>query len=143
MYLHYVLREMAQGAYRHRDISDIPSGLQNYYEDHWRRMGMMTRPLPRAKLKIIYVLCETKRPVSCELLSDFAGEDAITVQEVLDEWRQFLDVVAAEKQKRYSVYHCSFRDFLHRREIVQAAGISLGDIDRQIGGSLAEGLPRE
>lgn len=141
MYLHYVLREMAQGSYGDRGIEGIPSGLQNYYDDHWRRMGMMARPLPRTKLKIIYVLCEAKKPVSCELLSDFAAEDAVAVQDVLDEWRQFLDVVNEEKQRRYSIYHSSFRDFLHRRDIVKAAGITLEGINEQIADSLLRGLP--
>ena len=130
---------MEHGAYRNRDIEGIPSGLQNYYEDHWRRMGMMSRPLPRTKLKIIYVLCETKKPVSCELLADFAGEDAVTVQDVLDEWRQFMDVLTVDGRPRYSVYHSSFRDFLHRKEIVGLAKVTLKGINRLISKSLMRG----
>jgi hypothetical protein len=51
--------------------------------------------------------------------------DALTVQEVLEEWDEFLREQGDNGTTLYSVYHASFRDFLHRKDIVQAAGVSL------------------
>jgi WD40 repeat protein len=62
------------------------------------------------------------------------------VQEVLDDWKQFLHEQAADDGPRYSVYHFSFREFLHRIDIVQAAGVQIKDINIQISSNLWEGL---
>ncbi|MGA9381347.1 MAG: Swt1 family HEPN domain-containing protein [Phormidium sp.] len=83
MYLKYVLEEIERGFYRDLSIDNLPQGLQAYYEDHWRRMGMIAKPLPRHKIKIVYVLAEARKPVSRQLICDFTGEDALTVQDVL------------------------------------------------------------
>jgi len=136
MYLHYVLPEIENGAYNDLDLGKIPVGLENYYEDHWRRMGMMIKQPPREKIKIIYVLSEVLQPVSRQLLADFCKEDEITVQGVLDEWNQFLHRQEVEGVSRFSIYHNSFRDFLNRKEIVRAAGVSIQDINHMIGDSL-------
>lgn len=132
MYLRYVLPEIERGVYQDLKIAQLPSGLEGYYESHWRRMGMSSNPLPRTKIKIIYILSEAVLPVSRRLIAGIIGEDELTVQEVLDDWKQFLREQNIEGERRYSIYHTSFRDFLHRREIVQAAGISVNEINSLI-----------
>jgi hypothetical protein len=74
------------------------------------------------------------------LIAEFAGEEELTVQEVLDDWDQFLHEQRAEGQTRYSVYHASFRDFLYRKDIVQAAGVTLKEINALIADSLWDEL---
>ncbi|MEQ8463409.1 hypothetical protein [Coleofasciculus sp. E1-EBD-02] len=140
MYLRYVLEDIESGAYQDLNLANLPQGLQQYYYQHWQRMGMTAKPLPRTKIKIVYVLAEARKPVSSLLISQFAGEDALTVQEVLDEWDQFLREERIEGQTRYSIYHASFQDFLHRQDIVQAAGITIRDINTLIADNLAEEL---
>jgi len=132
MYLRYVLPEIEEGTYEDLDLKKLPVGLQNYYEDHWQRMGMMAKPRPDAKIKIVYVLSEICEPVSRQLIVDFADESEVLVQEVLDEWAQFLHRHAVDGETRFSVYHDSFRDFLNRQDIVQAAGVSRPDINTLI-----------
>lgn len=137
MYLRYVLPEIESGSYQNLDIQKLPIGLQGYYQDHWLHMGMKAKPLPRVKIRIIYVLCEARLPVSRRLISEFASDqafqvDEFTVQEVLDEWGQFLHKQPLPDDFRYSVYHSSFRDFLHRKDIVQAAGVTIKDINALI-----------
>src|SRR5215510_3889815 len=122
MYLRYVLPDIERGAYHDLGVERLPTGLQGYYEDHWQHMGMTARPLPRAKIKIVYVLAEVRQPVALRQIASFADEDALTVQEVLDAWDQFLHEQPIDGATHYSVYHTSFRDFLHRKDIVQAAG---------------------
>jgi TIR domain len=140
MYLRYVLPEIERGVYEDLNIENLPSGLGGYYEDHWRRMGMTAKPLPRTKIKIVYILSEVRQPVSRSLIADFAGEDELTVQEVLDEWGQFLRGQNVDGQTRYSVYHTSFRDFLHRQDVVKIAGVSLKEINALIADNLYEQL---
>jgi hypothetical protein len=140
MYLRYVLEDIESGAYQDLNLANLPQGLQQYYYQHWQRMGMTAKPLPRTKIKIVYVLAEARKPVSSLLISQFAGEDALTVQEVLDEWDQFLREERIEGQTRYSIYHASFQDFLHRKEIVKKAGITIRDINTLIADNLAEEL---
>lgn len=136
MYLRYVLLAIEEGAYQDLSVESLPQGLEDYYYQHWQRMGMTAKPLPRTKIKIVYILAELPEPVSRKLISEFTGETELTVQEVLNEWQQFLH----DKQERYSFYHASFRDFLHRQEIVQAAGVTIPGIKALIADSLSEEL---
>ncbi|MCG7853376.1 MAG: hypothetical protein MIO92_12715 [Methanosarcinaceae archaeon] len=132
MYLRHVLPEIEKGAYKDLNLEKLPAGLQNYYEDHWKRMKMMASFLPVLKLKIIYILCEVVEPVARELVANVSSESEIAVQAVLTEWGQFLHSFQVDGERRFSIYHESFRDFLHRKDIVKAAGIDLPDINRMI-----------
>jgi len=96
----------------------------------------MSRPLPQAKLKIVYILCEMVKPVSRELVADFSSEDEIAVQAVLDEWDEFLHRHEIDDERRFGIYHESFRDFLRRKDIVKATGVSLPEINKMIGDNL-------
>ncbi|WP_033294533.1 ATP-binding protein [Amycolatopsis jejuensis] len=141
MYLFHVLPEIESGVYRDLAIEQLPVGLVGYYEDHWVRMGMAVKPLPRVKLRLIYLLGEARKPISRRLLSELATDpairaDEIDVQEVLDEWLQFLLEDRLDDHPRYSIYHTSFRDFLHRKDIVQAAGVTIEGIHRLIADNL-------
>jgi DNA-binding Xre family transcriptional regulator len=140
MYLRYVLPQIEAGFYRDFKIDGLPKGLEGYYEDHWRRMGMNVKPIPHLKLKIIYILGEIRQPVSRQLLAEYAREGQLTVQEVLDDWEQFLHEREIEEQNCYSIYHTSFLDFLHRKDIVRAAGIDLVKINTLIADRLWAGL---
>jgi hypothetical protein len=141
MYLRYVLPEIECGAYQDLNkIENLPKGLEQYYYQHWQHMGMTAKPLPRDKIKIVYVLAEALQPVSCKLISELAGEDGLTVQEVLDDWEQFLREQRIDGQTRYSIYHASFQDFLHRKEIVQKAGETIEGVNARIVDSLTQGL---
>jgi len=145
MYLRYVLPEIEGGAYPELSVTRLPRGLANYYEDHWRNMGMTAKPLPRVKIRVIYILCEVRQAVSRHLITHFADSaslpvDELAVQEVLDEWDQFLHEQQSPDGKVYSIYHASFRDFLQRMDVVQAAGVTIPDINALIAGSLWKDL---
>ncbi|NEO48236.1 MAG: hypothetical protein F6K55_30605 [Moorea sp. SIO4A3] len=140
MYLRYVLPQIEKGFYQDLSIERLPTGLQGYYEDHWVRMGMTAKSLPRTKLKIVYILGEIRQPVSRRTISKYASEEQLTVQDVIDEWEQFLNEQPIDDQTCYSIYHASFQDFLHRKDIVQAAGVDIKDINGMIADRLWEGL---
>jgi hypothetical protein len=141
MYLRYVLNDIDSGKYSDVTLEDLPRELEGYYYKHWGRMEMAVRDreLRRRKLKVIYLLTKTPKPVSCDLLADFAEEDALDVQEVLDDWEQFLRR-SSDTPPYYSIYHASFQRFLHRKDVVQKAGVSLRDIETAISDNLWEDL---
>jgi len=141
MYLRYVLNDIDSGKYSDVNLQDLPRELEGYYDKHWARMEMAVkdRELRRRKLKVIYLLTKTRKPVSCEILADFAEEDALDVQEVLDDWEQFLRR-SGDSPPDYSIYHASFQRFLHRKDVVQMSGVSLRDIETAISDNLWEDL---
>jgi serine/threonine-protein kinase len=131
MYLRYVLIDIESGLYQDLTLEQFPQGLQGYYDFHWRRMGMTAQPLPVEKIKIVYILGEVREPISRRKICDFSGENEYSVQQVLNEWKQFLHELMKE-EKRYSVYHSSFRDFLHRKEILETHPVTLPGIHQLI-----------
>ena len=140
MYLRYVLEAIADGVYKDEKLEQLPAGLQGYYESHWRIMGMTNRPLPKDKIKIIYVICALKSSVSREKIVKYSQEDDLTVQEVIKRWTQFLQEQKTYQPPRYRFYHESFRDFLERQDIVEAAGVSLPEISAEVAKNMSEGL---
>jgi hypothetical protein len=141
MYLRYVLNDIDSGKYSDVTLEDLPKELEGYYDKHWGRMEMAVKDKEwhRRKLKVIYLLTKTRKPVSCDILADFAEEDALDVQEVLDDWEQFLRRTG-DSPPDYSIYHPSFQRFLHRKDVVQEAGVSLRDIETAISDNLWEDL---
>lgn len=140
MYLRYVLGDIESGLYQDLSIEMLPQGLTNYYEHHWRRMGMNAQYTPHSKIKIVYILSEVIQPVSLELIAKFANEDQLTVQMVVNEWLEFLRKHNIDGKSHYSLYHASFRDFLHQQDIVQAAGMTIPSIHAQIAATLWQEL---
>jgi len=141
MYLRYVLNDIDSGKYSDVTLNDLPRELEGYYEKHWDRMEMAVkdRELHRRKLKVIYLLTKTRKPVCCDILADFAEEDALDLQEFLDDWEQFLDR-NSDTPPDYSLNHASFQRFLHRQDVVQKSGVSLRDIETAISDNLWEDL---
>jgi len=140
MYLRYVLEAIAEGFYQDEKLEQLPAGLQGYYQSHWRIMEMAKKPSPKDKSKIIYVMCALKSAVSSEMIVKYSQEDAFTVQEVLKDWTQFLQKQENYQPPRYRFYHESYRDFLERQDIVQAAGVSLPEISAEVAKNMGEGL---
>ncbi|MDJ0553886.1 MAG: hypothetical protein QNJ68_05520 [Microcoleaceae cyanobacterium MO_207.B10] len=138
MYLKYVLDDIEQGNYRDISLESLPQGLEKYYDQHWHRMRMNVKPLPVTKLKIIYFLTKTRKPVSCGMLAKFSGEISLIVQEILDEWAQFLRIYQTEGKPVYSIYHAAFQDFLYRKDIVQEVEslIEIEGMEKQIKNNL-------
>lgn len=133
MYLRLVLDDIENGLYDSLELEHLPIGLQGYYEFHWKRMGMKDKSLRTIeKIKIIYILAEVRRPVSVKKICDFSSEDSFKVEEVIKEWKQYLHVLRKNGQIRYSVYHSSFRDFLHRKDVLASHPITLQSVHDRI-----------
>ena len=81
-----------------------------------------------------------RRPISCEEIVKLSAQDRLTVQDVINDWVEFLRKEIRYQPPRYSFYHESFRDFLNRQDIVKAAGISLQSISAEVANNLAGGI---
>ncbi|MGI2908887.1 hypothetical protein [Tolypothrix sp. VBCCA 56010] len=132
MYLRCVLPAIAEGFYNNKPLDELPVGLQGYYYSHWEIMGMTSKPLPKNKIKIVYVMCAIRSAASREVIAKYSKQNELTVQEVLDGWAQFLQKQENYQPLRYRFYHESFRDFLHRQDIVQAAEADLRKINAEL-----------
>lgn len=141
MYLKSILTDMHNQQYADINLNGLPQGLTQYYEDHWFRMGMEEINVKTERLvKIIYVLAAVIFPVSRREIASIIAEEEITVQYVLDNWRQYLHIEEDNREKYYSIYHQSFRDFLYRKDIVDSAKVSLPYIHALIAKKFKENL---
>jgi hypothetical protein len=139
MYLQYTLIDI--GSSREFDLDRflrvLPQGLENYYREHWQRMGMATDTDPTVNAWILYVLCEASKPlpawvVSSALRPVTAEASPALVQQRFDQWSQFLHTDMSVSPANYSIYHASFRDFLHRHDVVANAGVDLRGVAQVI-----------
>jgi hypothetical protein len=111
MYLRYVLPAIAEGKYNDLNLTQLPQGLQNYYQTHWERMKMNDSS-KKMRVMILFILVEIATPISGEMIFDIVNEDECDVQDILNEWIEYLKPQTIDKDICYSIYHASFLDFL-------------------------------
>ena len=111
MYLRYVLPDIAKGYYPDLSLTKLPDGLQDYYQQHWVRMGMEDKPQEN-KVIVLFILVESRTLPTLEMIAEWAQEDESDVEDVLKEWVEFWRKQEIEGQICYSIYHASFLDFL-------------------------------
>ncbi len=85
-------------------------------------------------------MCVFRSSASAQVIAKYSKQNQLTVQEVLNGWAQFLQKQESYQPPRYRFYHESFRDFLHRQDIVQAAGVNLSDIRAEFAKNMTKGL---
>ena len=109
MYLRYVLPEIESGAYKGLALDTIPTGLRNYYEDHWQRMkGRSGEDWFKYKLPILMALTVVKEAISIDLLEKFSGiRNRPRICAMLEEWQPFLheeQVSYEDSSQKHSVF---------------------------------------
>lgn len=155
MYLSFVLPALEKGAYKDRALSDLPSGLVEYYNDHWSRMrgalgGAERDYWLKHKLPVLGALTRIPEPQPLERLATFAGLASVApVLEVLQEWRPFLDVSERLDEegrpvKVYNIYHQTFHEFLVGKEEVAVQRTAIDAREREVldaaGRNMRDGL---
>src|SRR5262249_45179473 len=94
--------------------------------------------LPEEKIFIVYVLSEALQSLTLSELSELASVKPLSAWRVIHDWLQFLHELPPADNPRYAIYHASFREFLHRHDIVRAARLSLPEVHSRIVRALAE-----
>lgn len=139
MYLRYVLHDIEGGLYASESLESLPRGLRRYYQKHWDLMGMLADPLPIDKIRMIYVLALVREAVSLPLLAELTELAEHQLRPILRQWEQFLRIQSVTGDRRYTIYHASFSDFL--REEAEETGVNLADIQRRIADNFTKGAP--
>ncbi len=146
MYLYYTLNDIALSPRLDLDrfMRELPRGLEGYYRHHWDLMGMKADDrAPTVNAWILYILCEAGTPLPAWIISSVlrpvtTEASAAFVQNRLNQWRQFLHADNSTSPAEYSLYHASFRDFLHRKDVVANARMDLRNVNQVIADLLKE-----
>ncbi|MGH8001284.1 MAG: hypothetical protein ACREPR_18130, partial [Brasilonema sp.] len=120
MYLHHTLNAIAEGFDSQWQFDCILPGLEAYYQQHWQKMK--GEALSDLLLKVVGVLtcAETgeisakgiAQAISQRLDATRTAEDEYDVEEILENWLEFLHQHRIGKETRYSFYHSHFRLWL-------------------------------
>lgn len=119
MYLRFLL----DGAVRERriDLTELPSGLDEYYNLHWARMRKRAGPRWEIWRLVLAALAVAESPISAPVLAKLTNVSVAEVNSALRAWGQFLQVMAG-RPPEYLLYHKTFADYLRGRDEV-------GDLD--------------
>ncbi|MGF1936528.1 MAG: AAA family ATPase [Nostoc sp. ChiQUE02] len=108
MYLSQILPAIS------KEFEQLPPGLEAYYQQHLHKMIPPNSPSQERELKssVLSVLVQVSSVISAESIASTIDADEYDVEEVLENWREFLTLQEIDGEIRYSLYHSSFRDFL-------------------------------
>ncbi|MEH1826819.1 MAG: AAA family ATPase [Nostoc sp.] len=100
-----------------KEFDRLPAGLEAYYQQHQHKMippnsSSQEREL---KLSVLSVLVQVSSVVSAGSIASTINADEYDVEEVLENWREFLTLQEIDGEIHYSFYHSSFRDFLSKQ----------------------------
>ena len=87
MYLRHVLPAIEAGTYLHGGDDELPQGLTDYYERHWRQMREIDEAAwVRAHQRVLPILAMARQPVSAAQISFWTGLERSHVLAVLRAW---------------------------------------------------------
>ncbi|MCC5641853.1 ATP-binding protein [Nostoc sp. CHAB 5824] len=111
MYLSQILPTIS------KKFDRLPPGNPAYYQQHLHKMIPLNSPSQERELKssVLSVLVQVSSVVSAESIASTIEADEYDVEEVLENWREFLTLQEIDGEIRYSLYHSSFRDFLSKQ----------------------------
>jgi len=139
MYLRYVLPAIAKGDYNDLSLKQLPDGLQEYYQNHWVRMGLEAKPGQLMEI-VLYILLEIGTPIDCEMIAGIAKEDECDVEAVLDEWVEYLKKQKVDGYICYGIYHASFLDFLKAKREMDSKRKLFRKVNLRIAEYLEKGM---
>jgi hypothetical protein len=112
MYVSQVLSIMAEGFYpQDLDDNQIPPGLETYYQQHWQKMMAATQDEEFSQA-VLNTLVKQQQPISVEAVAEIMNADEFDVEDVLENWFEFLYQEEKAGERYYSFYHSSFREWL-------------------------------
>jgi hypothetical protein len=140
MYLRYVLPAIAKGDYNDLSLKELPDGLQEYYQNHWVRMGIDDNPGQLMEI-VLYILLEIKTAISWKMIAGIAQVDECDVKQVLeDEWVEYLKKQNIDGEICYTIYHASFLDFLKAKREMDSKRKMFKEVNQRIAEYLENGI---
>lgn len=119
MYASQIISAIAENFYPEPlSHHQLPSGLEAYYQQHWQKM--QGNGLSPVALRVLKVLVQQLKPISVEgiveiINAEIIDEDEYDVEEVLEDWIEFLTQQQVDGKTYYSLYHYNFRDWLAQK----------------------------
>ncbi|MBO3459191.1 AAA family ATPase [Aetokthonos hydrillicola Thurmond2011] len=120
MYISTIINAIAEGVYSEPWQRDpLPSALEVYYQQHWQKMT--AEGLSDIALQVLRVLSsiEEGKGISASAIAEIVNQDEYDVEELLENWFEFLHYETIEEEPYYRFYHSSFqrwiRDHLYGR----------------------------
>ena len=90
--------------------TSFPPPLETYYQQHLEKMlGSQYEDFPLAVLK---VLSQTTQPISVTDIANFLNTDEYDIEELLENWLEFLQIETIFDSTTYKFYHDNFRQWL-------------------------------
>jgi hypothetical protein len=142
MYLRYVLPAIAKGDYNNLDLKQLPDGLQEYYQNHWVRMGLEAKPGQLMEI-VLYILLEIKTAIPCDMIAGITEVDECDVKAVLDEWVEYLKKQNVDGDICYTIYHASFFDFLKAKREMDSKRKIFKEVNQRIAEYLEKRMPSD
>jgi len=88
----------------------FPPPLETYYQQHLEKMlGSQYQDFP---LAVLQVLAQTTQPISVTDIANFLNTDEYDIEELLENWLEFLQVETIFDSTTYKFYHDNFRQWL-------------------------------
>ncbi|MCC5634875.1 hypothetical protein LC593_03230 [Nostoc sp. CHAB 5844] len=115
MYVSQVLSAMTEGfSPESLQFNQIPSSLETYYQQHWQKM-ITANQNEEFSQAVLNVLVKQQQPTSVEAVAEIMNADEFDVEEVLENWFEFLHQQELAGEKYYNFYHSSFRKWLAKK----------------------------
>jgi hypothetical protein len=112
MYISQILTAITNNFYPQPSqlATSFPPQLETYYQQHLEKMlGSQHQDFPLAVLK---VLAQTRQPISVTDIANLLNTDEYDVEELLENWIEFLQVEIISNETVYRIYHDNFRQWL-------------------------------
>jgi hypothetical protein len=88
----------------------FPPPLETYYQQHLEKMlGSQHQDFP---LAVLQVLAQTTQPISVTDIANFLNTDEYDIEELLENWLEFLQIETISDSTTYKFYHDNFRQWL-------------------------------
>jgi tetratricopeptide (TPR) repeat protein len=115
VYLHYVVKEIAQGKRAPGDLAALPEGMTRYYARYWGQWRNRDREQwQQTYLPLLATLAAAKQGVTVGQLNQWAGVrlSATARRELLEEqWGHFITVTRHGRSLYHQFYHATLREF--------------------------------
>ncbi len=126
MYLHHVLPAIERGKFISGGLDELPEGLLDYYQRHWRQMREGNeQDFDTLYEPIVCILGVAQEPITIEQMSNWTKLDKGQVNRAIEKWYEFLSPAKKDQRYLYRIYHVSFQEFL-------ASKVDLTKYDRMI-----------
>ncbi|MEH2064387.1 MAG: ATP-binding protein [Nostoc sp.] len=117
MYLSQIISATLGGFYPEPfQYNQLTSVLGAYYQQHLQNMISFEQE-EGFNIAVLNVLVQQKQPISVEAIAHIIDADEYEVEEVLENWLEFLQQQRIAEEIHYSLYHSSFRHWLSRQQI--------------------------